>query len=202
MFRKYRKSEAEGLLAELRGRASEEEGLKGLRLFLGQEIFWCEETREALQAGEAITMAGGRHVLIEFHPAEVFYEIEKAVRETVTMGYIPIIAHAERFSALSDPARARELRGMGALIQLNMGSISGKLLDRRASYCRKLLKKGHADFIGTDMHDTQGRRPRCAEAASWMERHLDRGMADAVLKGNAERITGGAAALRGQTGGP
>ena len=190
LFRRYGKSDALRLFSELVKRTKETEEFEDLTLYLGQEIFWCEDTWRAMQEGGILTMAGSAYVLIEFHPEEALYEITRAVRETVTLGYIPLIAHVERFSALRDMSRIKEIRGLGGRIQMNLGSISGKLLDRRVAYCRKLLKKRLVDVLGTDMHNTEERRPRCEKAVEWILKHLDPGYAGALLKDNGERILG------------
>ncbi len=188
IFRKYSTETAKERFKKLEEQVRGLPGLSDMELYLGQEVFWCEEGEERIRDGEFLTMAGSSYVLIEFFPDTAFYEIVRAVRETLTYGYTPVLAHVERFFALGELSKVSEIRGMGARIQMNYRSVSGGFFDKRAAFCRKLLKAGVIDLMGTDMHDMDSRKPETSEAVRWMEKHLDQGYCQRLLRGNAKRI--------------
>ena len=72
---------------------------KGLELeiSLGQELRYFEELPLYLEQGRALTLAESRYALVEFKPGDGFQTIRRAVRELVQSGFIPVLAHAERY---------------------------------------------------------------------------------------------------------
>ena len=66
-------------------------------MYLGNELFYSEGVIEALQDGRALTMNGTRYVLVEFPMYAEFSNIQKAIQKLQYAGYIPIIAHVERY---------------------------------------------------------------------------------------------------------
>lgn len=88
----------------------------------------------------------------------VFQMIERVIGQ---YGVQPIVAHIERYDAIRDWRNRKKnlgkLRDMGCLLQVNIGSIVDKRT-RRASL--KLVKKGWADFAGSDCHNLTTRSPQ------------------------------------------
>ena len=70
-----------------------------VKLYLGNEVLLCNDMVEKLDAGNILTMANSRYVLIEFYPTEDYATIERAISLLLNGGYIPIIAHCERYRA-------------------------------------------------------------------------------------------------------
>lgn len=134
---------------------------------LGQEIMYFEGLPSCLEAGEALTLAGSRYVLVEFRPDDNYGKISRAVHQLVQSSYFPVIAHAERYRCLRDSEKMAEMVKDGAYIQMNAGSLEGGLLDRKASWCRKEVLKGQVHFLATDMHGTGRRPPNLEHAVSW-----------------------------------
>ena len=77
------------------------EGHPDMKFWLGSEIFYHKGTTpEEMREGHVISMAKSRYILLEFHTNVEFSYIETAVGEAQGAGYIPILAHIERFDAL------------------------------------------------------------------------------------------------------
>ena len=169
------------LLEELRERARVIS--PDFQLSLGQEILYFEELPRYLTEGRALTLAKSRYVLIEFRPGDGYGRLCKAVRDLVQAGFFPVIAHVERYFCLREAGRLPQLAGMGALLQMNAGSLIGGGLDRQASWCRRQAAAGNIHFVATDMHDPARRPPRLAEARKafsrvwWRERAAGLGQA-------------------------
>ena len=96
-----------------------------LNLYLGNEIMACNDIIEMLQSKKVFTLAESRYVLIEFYPSVSYSGMERYVSNLLNNGYIPIIAHCERYKCLREMFQVikgsaiRHLVEMGAYLQVN-----------------------------------------------------------------------------------
>jgi len=157
-------------------------------IYPGQEILYNQEIPEKIQAGEILTLADSRYVLVEFMPWVPYSEMQRCVRTLTQEQYRPIFAHVERYEVLRGKGRPEELVDMGALLQMNYRRISGKWYEETTRWCRKMLKQGKIDFLGTDMHNMKSRKPDILDAMIWMEKHLDITYMKEICYGNARQI--------------
>jgi protein-tyrosine phosphatase len=150
--------------------AAKEAGIKA-KLFSGNEIYYSEETMEELIEGKICSLAGSDYVLVEFHPTNPYKAIQNAVSRVQAAGFIPIIAHVERYSDIvSHPARVKDLIEMGSLIQVNASSIMGKYGFGISHFTKKLLKEELVHFVASDAHDTGRRAPNLLDCRNYVER--------------------------------
>ena len=145
-------------------------GIK-VKLFSGNEIYYSDETMEELLRGEICSLAGSDYVLVEFHPSNPFKAIQNAAYRVQGAGYIPIIAHVERYADIvQHPARVGDLIEMGCYIQVNASSIMGKYGLGISHFTKKLLKQEQVHFVASDAHDAAGRAPRLLECRKFVEK--------------------------------
>lgn len=131
-----------------------------MKLYLGSEVHYEQETPELLEAGRAMTINDSQYCLLEFKPTTLRSQIITGISETMRYGFIPIVAHAERYEAFrTDKTLTDEVLDMGVLIQLNADSVMGKHGKNVMRFCERLLKEEKAHFIASDAHDTQHRTP-------------------------------------------
>jgi protein-tyrosine phosphatase len=150
--------------------AAKEAGIKA-KLFSGNEIYYSDETMEELMEGKICSLAGSDYVLVEFHPTNPYKAIQNAVSRVQAAGFIPIIAHVERYSDIvSHPARVKDLIEMGSLIQVNASSIMGKYGFGISHFTKKLLKEELVHFVASDAHDTGRRAPNLLDCRNYVER--------------------------------
>ena len=134
-------------------RAAMNIGEEGMRLYLGCELHSSMDMVECLKKGRRLTMAGSRYVLVEFSNGDEKKYIEERVRSLLMNGYIPIIAHVERYKATrNDIGFLTELKQMGAYIQVNADTISGQDGFGARTFAKKVMKQGLLDFVGSDGH--------------------------------------------------
>lgn len=162
-----------------------------IQLYLGHEIYYTEDTLEDLDEKRALTLAESRYVLIEFLPSVMYSEILNAVRKLKMAGYLPILAHIERYECLMSPkgeTYLKELKSSGAYFQIN-----GRTLERRAQkrWCEKCLKKYNIDFIASDGHNRGERSPKINFAAGWITRKFGYQMAETIFVKNPQKILEG-----------
>ena len=157
-------------------------------VFPGQEIMYSSEVRRYIDEGKLLTMADTRYVLLEFMPQTPYSMLFGAVREMRMGGYVPILAHVERYNALREGDRLEELIDAGAKIQMNYSSVGGSWHSQTTKWCRSKLKEQQVDFLSTDMHDSVYRSPDTEAAEKWMQKHLDAEYIRMLVQGNARAI--------------
>lgn len=157
-------------------------------IFLGQELMDSEEVVEDLRQGKALTMAESRYVLIEFFPGVPYSHLCQRLRQLRLAGFIPIIAHAERYECLREKERLEEITAAGNRIQMNYRSLSGSVLEKKVRWCRRQIQDGTVHLLGTDMHNTGERAPETGESLKWLEKHCPRKQLYRLVRKNAEAI--------------
>ncbi len=160
-------------------------------LYLGSELYYSEGLIAALERGAALTMNGTRYILVEFPIYLNFQNIKKAVQKLLYAGYIPIIAHVERYERMKKLELVSELVDMGALIQVNVSAVIGRNGFKDRFYVMKLIKKHVVHFVGTDAHDTEVRKIRMKACMQYLEKKLGKEKAAQILEENPRRMLEG-----------
>lgn len=93
----------------------------------------------------------GRHVLVEMSCVQRPMDMDDKLYEMQLAGYVPILAHAERYQFLPDK-EYEKLKGKGCRLQLNLFSLHGFYGPEVKQCAELLLKKGLYDFVGSDIH--------------------------------------------------
>ena len=142
-----------------------------LHIILGQELLFHVDLVGELNRGEALTIDQTRYILVEFQPSASFNDLWKGLNHCIFAGYIPILAHTERYGCLiRDPYLVGELIDLGVYIQLNLSSINGKLIDPKVKFCHKLLKNEWVHFLGTDAHGAYNRAPMAKAEVEYIKK--------------------------------
>lgn len=128
----------------------------GIELYLGNEIYITNNIVQLLKNGQASSINNSKYVLFEFPLTQTKPMNDKEViYRLVENGYIPIIAHPERYPFVqANPKYLFELSDMGALFQANYGSIIGMYGIKAKRTLKRLLKENLISFFGSDVHRT------------------------------------------------
>lgn len=126
----------------------------GIQIYPGAEILYTEQTCRFLEDGRAPTMAGTERVLVEFSPDIKYERLRDALTRLEHCGYLPIVAHVERYNCLvMHPSRLEELkRDLDICYQVNCGSIIQQRSIMVRRFINKILDWDLLDVIGTDAH--------------------------------------------------
>ena len=164
-------------------------GKYGMMVKLGCEYHRDDNMVGNLQAHRRPTMAGSQYVLVEFSSMDSYLKIRSVVYEVVVGGFIPIIAHIERYpSIVEDPGVVADLIGLGALIQINADSMLGMDGRKCHKFCKYLMKREQVHFIGSDAHDLTERPSRLKECAVYVEKKWGWDTARRIFVKNPEKI--------------
>ena len=164
-------------------------GFPEMRLYLGSEILYQGETPERLLNKEILTMAESHYVLLEFREQTSRSRMVTGVSEVIRYGYTPIIAHVERYGVCRrDDSLIGELLDMGALLQINAGSILGKHGFGVKRFCKRLLKAQCVHFVASDAHDCNKRPPLLKQCFLYVCKKYDSEYTRRVFEDNARAV--------------
>jgi protein-tyrosine phosphatase len=93
------------------------------------------------------------HVLIEIPFFGHLKLLEEALFKLQNMGYVPILAHPERYITIESLTEIKELKVRGAKMQLNALSLIGFYGNELKKKSYKFLRSKLYDFICTDAHN-------------------------------------------------
>lgn len=152
-------------LREINFECREKRGMD-IQLFSGCEIFYADVAVEQLRQRKLPTLAGTTCVLVEFDPTGSAEAVKDAVRRLANAGYLPVIAHCERYNAFRRNTELFEsLRAeFRVLFQMNAATIAEKVPWDLHRFRDRALSHGWIDFVATDAHNTSGRPPLLGEA--------------------------------------
>lgn len=154
----------------------------------GQEINYNEAALKLIHTGEILPLANSNYILMEFNPEVSFSSMLMGLREVCMSPYFVVLAHIERYVCLYDLKKLQEIRNLGILTQMNYSEIGGKWYQKSTSFCRKCLRNGMVDFLGTDMHDATLRDSKAKPAFHWMHQNLDKEYLRCITELNAQNI--------------
>lgn len=123
-----------------------------INIYLGSEIYYYDKLLTDIKEGKILTMNNTNYILVEFSTRFDENVVDK-LYDLVVSGYIPIVAHIERYPylGLKDYEKIHKL---GAKIQVNTKTFNEKFFKKNLKY---LLNNNFIDFIGTDCHDLEKR---------------------------------------------
>ncbi len=164
------------------------EEVKKLRLkidlYLGAETFYRSHIKTDFKS---VAMGSSNYILVEFSPYRET-PIEEIVYDLTRMGFIPIIAHVERYAYLG-PEDFINIKKTGTLLQVNTLSVLGfDHKNVKKSIVQYLLKNQLIDFISTDTHNMDTRPPNMKDAYDELKKHHDEIYLNQIFDLNARKI--------------
>lgn len=93
------------------------------------------------------------YVLIEMSFASEPINLHEIIFQINMNGYIPILAHPERYTFLFDDFKKfHKLKKIGCYFQINLLSVTGYYGKKIVEISQKLIKNNMIDFAGSDIH--------------------------------------------------
>lgn len=137
-----------------------------------------------------LRLAGGRFVLVEFPYMRVPLHSPRAVAAIRAQGWVPIVAHPERYQGLDAELRIVDAwRHEGALCQLNGPSLLGRYGKDAQRAAFSLLARGLVDYLSSDFH-ARG-RPLVSDYCALLERLGAEPQLQLLLETNPARMADG-----------
>lgn len=161
----------------------------GVELYLGTEHHINSMTIEYIETGRVRTLANTQYVLAEYKPETEFSYIMASVRDLLRHGYVPVVAHVERYMCMhEDIDNIERLRAVGAMIQVNANAILGMEGFKAKGFTKKLLKYGYVDLVASDSHDLKNRANNMGKCREYLYKKYDDTYVERILDKNARKI--------------
>jgi protein-tyrosine phosphatase len=127
---------------------------KGLNvpIQVAAEYYLDEHVMATLQKEEPFLTFGTRHLLFETNFLAEPYYLKNFLFQSISQGYRPVLAHPERYQYMT-MEKAEDIRGRGALFQINLLSLAGYYSRPIQKMAERLIENGWVDFLGSDCHN-------------------------------------------------
>ncbi|MBE5798428.1 MAG: hypothetical protein E7321_00550 [Clostridiales bacterium] len=128
----------------------------GLKLNLGCEFNYRALIESGTQELDAFCLSGTKCLLLEFGCDHLMPRWDAVVSEMMDNGYLPIIAHPERYSYIQrDFGIALEMSSLGCEMQVDACGLMAGMLSAERRTARKLLKEGLVSYVASDAHSPE-----------------------------------------------
>lgn len=137
-----------------------------LSLHAGAELLYTPQTARFLREGRVPTLGNTPYALVEFSPDVRFDTLESAIAELLRNGFLPVLAHMERYACLTHNVKRtiRLKQTCEVYYQVNCSTILGRYGFWANRCVDRLLKEHLVDFVATDAHNTDARRAHMKRA--------------------------------------
>lgn len=165
----------------------------GVYVYKGNEVLLDEDFLDVFQQDKFYTLADSSYVLCEFPVwlnANEQREYEYRLEEVIERGYIPVIAHVERyFHNKLDLKRIKHWIKMGCVLQVNRTSIlgiHGKQIKKNADI---LLRKRLIHIVASDAHEIEGERiGKLSDCYAYISKKTNKAYANLICMENPMHI--------------
>ena len=176
----------------LKNKLENELEIKGIpiKLHLGAEVYYFPNLLKILD-NPLVTFGKRKYMLIEFHPQLIPKSHRQHLFDLKMAGVTPIIAHPERYKDVQeDISMVNMWLEAGCIIQIDAGSILGRMGKSAYDISIKMLKNSWCQIIGSDAHNDRNRNFMLKDAYSVAGKIIGR---EAILsvKDNPKKIMDG-----------
>jgi protein-tyrosine phosphatase len=103
-------------------------------------------------------------------------------------GHLPVIAHPERCPEFERPGRAAEAVAQGALLQLDLGSLTGRYGKAAQRLARDFLSRGLYALAASDLHSPVNAEAWLSHALQTLTREVGAGGVTSLLETTPRRL--------------
>lgn len=126
---------------------------QGISLAMGCEFNYRVLLKTGTDGLQNYCLAGTPCMLLEFSNDRLVPDWEILLTEIVEKGYMPIIAHPERYTYIQkDIGIAEEMLSYGCELQVDAGGLMAGLFSAERKTARKLLSEGMVSYVASDAH--------------------------------------------------
>jgi tyrosine-protein phosphatase YwqE len=127
-----------------------------LELAYAAEYYMDDVFMQMVKQRQPLLSFNGQYVLVEtsFLNKPMFFE--QLLFDIKTAGYIPVLAHPERYVYLQERYDlVEDIVASGTLLQINLLSLAGFYSPNAKKLAEWLIKEGHYQFLGSDAHSVR-----------------------------------------------
>jgi tyrosine-protein phosphatase YwqE len=144
----------EGILSGLEGLKKKiAENKIDIELDAASEYYLDTSFIEKIKDENILSFGKKKYVLFETQVISFTPLLFKAIFLLQTNGFIPVLAHPERYHYLqNDLSLCRDLKSKGVLFQMNIISLHSTYTPEARKTAEKLIVEELVDFVGSDIH--------------------------------------------------
>jgi protein-tyrosine phosphatase len=136
-----------------------------VEIVLGSESFVAPDLADQVRSGLALTINGGRYLLVEWGLEQFPAYADDVVFDLRVHGIVPIIAHAERYLTVQRNVESlTPLVRRGAMVQISAGSLTGEPRSPARRAAEQILAASLGHIVATDSHSIHRRSPTLSAA--------------------------------------
>lgn len=192
----FSRERVEAGLARLR-EALERAGVK-LTLGTNAENYLDEAFVRGLGTPQARLLGAGRYVLVELPHTSPVPTLTDTLFRIRLKGVTPVLAHPERCLEFEREGRAAEAVRAGALLQLDVGTLTGRHGGRAKKLARTFLEEGLYTLGATDLHGPVGAREWVGKALAELRGRVGERTFTRLMATSPARMLAGEALESGQ----
>lgn len=160
-----------------------------LHLVLGAEVRVTDDLPALLEQGRIPTLGGGRYLLTEFEMDAEERAFMPALQAILERGYIPLVAHPERYAAVCrDPRIVEEWLDGGCHLQLTGGSLLGSYGKTIRRTAHTLLNRDLVACVASDAHGVHSRSNYLLDVYDHLYVQYSKAYANCLMYTNPLRI--------------
>jgi protein-tyrosine phosphatase len=165
----------------------------GFSIYSGAELYIKDGYLDVIDAEPYdFKIQNTDYVLVEFSADSTYETVSDAVYELSIRGLRPVLAHIDKYRDIwEDEDKVDKLRQEGAYIQITGATLVGKYGKTMRKAMRKLVKRGYIDFIASDGHSPEKRRPLLNRAYKVVARDCSRAEAERIFRENPAELLAG-----------
>lgn len=160
-----------------------------VKILPGAEILVRDNFSRLLDEERLMSLNGSRYLLLEFYFDEDPGFMEEQLSVAEARGFVPVIAHPERYFCVQDnPSIAARWAEQGRILQVNSGSVLGSLGERAYDAATLLLRWELVSVIASDAHDFRRRSTNLLPLLDALERRFPSADPEALLRHNPMKL--------------
>jgi protein-tyrosine phosphatase len=162
----------------------------GLKLGLAAENFWDLVFHDRLRGHAVPTYDTTPAFLFEVNTQMMPAEMENQLFQIRTSGYMPVMAHPERYTAVQRDVALAERLGRHAAMQIDLGALDGAHGKAEMKTARRLVLEGIAHLGASDIHRPED-QASVAAGMAWIKKQRGPAVLDQMLDENPRRLLAG-----------
>lgn len=160
------------------------------KLGLGAENFWDGVLHKRLGEHAVPGYGGSKSFLFEVNPQLMPPGLENELFQLRVAGYLPVMAHPERYVAVQRDFTLAERLGRHAVMMVDLGALDGAHGKQEMKTARRLVLEGLAPAAASDIHRPED-QTSVAAGMAWIRKQLGDGALDEMLAENPRRMLTG-----------
>ena len=162
----------------------------GATLGLGAENFWDTVLHDRLRQRAVPSYGGGPAFLFEVGTQMMPAGIENELFQLRVDGYLPVMAHPERYLPVQRDLALGERLARHAALMVDLGALDGAHGKQEMKTARKLVLEGLAVAAASDIHRPED-QTSVAAGMAWIRKQLGDGALTTMLDENPRRMLAG-----------